>query len=65
MTALEALDVLIALNGAATNALLAAQEAGAILKQAHDEGWADNDPRWDQKWEDADMAFKIARARLD
>ncbi len=65
MTKTNALDVLIALNGAAINALLAAQEAGAILKQAHDEGWTDADPRWDQKWADADMAFKIARARLD
>lgn len=65
MTKEETLDLIIVLNGAIINSAIALQAASEVLKQAHSEGWTDNDPRWAQRWQEADLAQAAARARLD
>ena len=48
----------------AIEALQAAHAASSTLKQAQDESWADDDPRWQAKFDELDATLEKARARL-
>ena len=60
----EILAKTAALTTVAINALMASQQAQSTLKQAQDEGWADDDSRWDAAWAAADEATTRALDRL-
>lgn len=64
MTKSEMLERTSALMGVAINALMAAQSAQAVLKQANEEDWPEGDARWADKFADADAALKAAQDRL-
>jgi len=44
--------------------MLVKQNAEAALAKAHDEGWAEDDPRWEATFAEADSALAAAQARL-
>jgi len=60
----EAIAAIANLISVAIEALNSATQASATLKQAQDEGWADNDPRWHDKFSELDAALAAAKARL-
>ena len=45
-------------------AIQVAAQASATLKQAQQEGWAEDDARWKQRFSELDDALEKARRRL-
>lgn len=61
---LQMIERSAALTSIAINALLAKQQAEATLAVAQTEGWAADDPRWEEAFKGADAALAAAQARL-
>lgn len=64
MTKSEALAKSAQITGVILQLLLAKQQADNVLLQAHQENWAEDDPRWAEKFAAADDALAKAQARL-
>lgn len=64
MTQSETAAAAAALLNVAVEALLAIQAAQPTIKQAQDEGWKEDDPRWAKPFEGLDAALVAAKARL-
>jgi hypothetical protein len=64
MNALTVVTQLTQLTSALLTLSTRLQSASQALQRAHLEGWVDQDPRWDQVWDEADTELQKALARL-
>jgi len=64
MTTSEALTVSAQITATILQLMLVKQKAENTLAKAHDEKWAEDDPRWAAEFAEADTALAAAQARL-
>lgn len=64
MIQVQLIEAIASLLNVAIEALQQVQEGNRALKQAHDENWASDDPRWQQVFDDQQKALDAARLRL-
>ena len=60
----ETLAEIASLTSVALRALEASQQAQIAVRQAQDEGWEDDDPRWEDVFATAHQARSQALGRL-